>query len=54
VISTPNAGSSSALARAAPRVVSMAMHRLRTFAGSVALGWADVLGQALGEPPVLV
>src|SRR6266545_5486336 len=54
VISTENAGSSSALARAAPRVASMAMHRLRTFAGSVALGWPDVLGQALGEPPVLV
>jgi hypothetical protein len=54
VISTAYAGSSSAVARLAPRVASMAMHRLRTFAGGVALGWADVLGQALGEPPVLV
>jgi hypothetical protein len=53
VISTVYAGSSSALARSA-RTVSMAMHRLRTFAGGVALGWVDMLGQALVEPPVLV
>ena len=57
VTSTAYAGSSSASARAAPRPASMETHRLRMFAGrrrGVALGWTDVLGQALGEPPVLV
>src|SRR6266568_3605159 len=54
VISTVNAGSSRALARSGAGVVSMATHRSRTFAGGGALSWPDVLGQALGEPPVLV
>ncbi len=54
VISTVNAGSSSALARSGAGVVSMATHRSRTFAAGVVLGWVDVLGQALGERPVLV